>query len=134
MNIYLDIDGVLLANETNSATGANEFLLAVLSKYPGTTYWLTTHCWQGENRCIELLSPFLQPETIALLPKIKPTEWGELKTDAIDFSQPFLWFDDDLLPDEAKALQQHSASENYVPVDLQAQPGHLLELTRKFFS
>ena len=25
---------------------------------------------------------------------IKPTEWGEVKTDAINFSQPFLWFDD----------------------------------------
>ncbi len=134
MNIYIDIDGVLLANEIHTAPGANKFLRALLTKHPDSTYWLTTHCWRGENRCIELLSPFLQPETAALLPKIKPTEWGELKTDAIDFNQPFLWFDDDLLPDEAKVLRQHNALGNYVPVDLQSQATQLLELTRRFFS
>ena len=134
MNVYLDIDGVLLANDAHATAGADGFLQAILNKYPDSTYWLTTHCWRGENRCIELLSPFLQHEKGALLPKIKPTEWGELKTDGIDFSQPFLWFDDDLLSVEAKVLQQHSASDNYVPVDLQAHPGQLLELTRIFFS
>jgi len=134
MNVYLDIDGVLLANEVHAAAGADEFLRTVIQKYPESTYWLTTHCWRGENRCIEILSPVLQAETVALLPKIKPTEWGDLKTDAINFGQQFLWFDDDLLPDEAKALEQRHVSDSYVPVDLQTQPGQLLELTRKFFS
>ncbi len=112
MNIYLDIDGVLLANETHASAGADEFIRALLSRYPESTYWLTTHCWHGENRCIKILTPALHPETMAFLPKIKPTEWGELKTDAIDFSQPFLWFDDDLLSDEAKVLEQHNAIDN----------------------
>jgi hypothetical protein len=63
------------------------FFRAVLAKYPETTYWLTTHCWRGENRCIDVLRPALKPETLKLLEKVKPTEWGEFKTDAIDFSQ-----------------------------------------------
>lgn len=133
MNIYLDIDGVLLANESHTADGVDVFLQSVLAKYPDSTWWLTTHCWQGENRCIELLSPFLQPDTVALLPKIKPTEWGELKTDTIDFSQPFLWFDDDLLPNEAKVLEHNNATDSHVPVDLQAQPKQLVTLAQKFF-
>lgn len=134
MNVYLDIDGVLMANETHAAAGADEFLQAILNNYPDSTYWLTTHCWRGENRCTEVLSPILRPETIALLSKIKPTEWEDLKTDAIDFSQPFLWFDDDLLPDEAKVLAQYNATDNYVPVNLQTQPELLIALTQKFFN
>lgn len=43
MNIYLDIDEVLIANEMYSATHANEFLKYILTKYPNSTYWLTTH-------------------------------------------------------------------------------------------
>ena len=42
MNIYLDIDGVLLANENNAAPYADEFLQHILTKYPDSTYWLTT--------------------------------------------------------------------------------------------
>ena len=42
MNVYLDIDGVLLANEKSAANYADEFLQAVLAAYPDSTYWLTT--------------------------------------------------------------------------------------------
>lgn len=128
MNIYLDIDGVLLVNETHAANYADEFLQAVLEKYPDSTYWLTTHNWRGENRTKEVLSPYLKPETVKLLNKIKPSEWGELKTDAIDFDQDFLWFDDDLWPDELKALEKNKALEQYVMVDLQKDPDMLQKL------
>jgi hypothetical protein len=125
MNIYLDIDGVLLANERQAARFADEFLQVVLAKYPDTTYWLTTHCWHGENNALEVLRPVLKPETIKLIKRIKPTEWGELKTDAIDFSQPFLWFDDDLLPGEQSMLVAHDALQYLVAVDLAADPHQL---------
>ncbi|OGM16531.1 hypothetical protein A2V56_00600 [Candidatus Woesebacteria bacterium RBG_19FT_COMBO_42_9] len=42
MNIYLDIDGVILANDKQAALYAKEFLKYVTDNYP--TYWLTTHC------------------------------------------------------------------------------------------
>lgn len=128
MNIYLDIDGVLLANENHASLYADEFLQHILKKYPDSTYWLTTHNWRGENRAKEVLSPYLKPETVALLDKIKPSEWKELKTDAIDFNQDFLWFDDDLWPDELKVLEQNNATGRMIMIDLNKDPEILKKL------
>lgn len=128
MNIYLDIDGVLLANENHAANHVDEFLQAILNKYPNSTYWLTTHNWKGENRAKEVLTPFLKPETVKLLDSIKPSEWGELKTDAIDFDQDFLWFDDDLWPDELDVLEKHEAAEQFILVKLDEDPDMLQKL------
>lgn len=130
MNIYLDIDGVLLANDQHAANHADEFLQAVLGKYPDSTYWLTTHNWKGENRAKEVLSPHLKPETVKLLDKIKPSEWDELKTDAINFDEDFIWFDDDLWPDELNVLEKHEAVHNFIMVDLEKNPNLLSELTQ----
>lgn len=49
MNVYLDIDGVLLANEKSAANYADEFLQAVLAAYPDSTYWLTTRNWTKDD-------------------------------------------------------------------------------------
>ena len=130
MNIYLDIDGVLLVNEKHATKYADDFLQAILTKYPDTTYWLTTHNWRGEDRAKEILAPHLKPETVSLLDRIKPTEWGEFKTDAIDFDQDFLWFDDDLWPEELKALERNEAIENFIMVDLRKDPDILQKLTK----
>lgn len=130
MNIYLDIDGVLLANDKELARHADKFLQAVLRKYPDSTYWLTTHAWRGENRAKEVLAPHLKSETAALLDKIKPSEWNELKTDAIDFKQDFLWFDDDLWPDELNVLEKHEAAQNFIMVDLHKDPDLLDKLAQ----
>lgn len=125
MNIYLDIDGVLLANESHAAEYADEFLQTVLREYPETTYWLTTHNWKGENRAKEVLAPYLQPETVTLLDKIKPTFWNEMKTEGIDFTQKFLWLDDDLWDDELKELEKHDATDNFIMIDLNKDPDQL---------
>jgi hypothetical protein len=130
MNIYLDIDGVLLANDKEAARHADKFLQAILKKYPDSTYWLTTHNWKGENRANEVLAPHLQPETVALLDKIKPSEWDELKTDAINFEQDFLWFDDDLWPNELNVLEKHEATHNFIMVDLHKDPDLLDKLAQ----
>jgi len=134
MNIYLDIDGVLLADIGSPAHYADEFIQAVLQKYPDSTYWLTTHVWNGEHVVHESLAPYLKPETQALLYKIKPTVWGKAKTDGIDFNKPFLWFDDDLFDDEYEALAQRNALESQVRVDLADNPRHLKELIEQYFS
>jgi hypothetical protein len=130
MNIYLDIDGVLLINDKNVALHADEFIQYVISKYPNSVYWLTTHNWQGENRAKEVLAPYLKPETVELLDKVKPSEWKELKTDAIDFSQNFLWFDDDLWPDELAVLEANNATGNFIMVDLNKDPNMLESLLK----
>lgn len=132
MNIYLDIDGVLLANEHSAAEYADEFLQGVLAKYPDTTYWLTTHDWIEGNRAIERLTPFLKQETINLLPKIKSTKWDQSKTDGIDFNHPFLWFDDDIYPEEKQALVKNNALQNWIEVNLYKNPNHLKTLAEKY--
>jgi len=133
MNIYLDIDGVLLANEKSLAPFAEEFLNIILDRYPNTTCWLTTHCWRGENRAAEVLSPYLSTELADRIRQIQPTEWGEAKTDAIDFSQPFLWFDDDLYPAEKDALEANDAIDSWIKVDLTKDPDRLKYLLARLF-
>ena len=128
MNVYLDIDGVLLANENNAANYADEFLQAVLAAYPDSTYWLTTHNWRGENRTKEVLAPHLRPETVPLLDTIKPSVWNEMKTDGINFSEKFIWLDDDLWQDELKVLERHNATDNFILIDLQKNPDQLKDI------
>jgi len=130
MNIYLDVDGVLLMDRAVPAKHADEFLQAVLKKYPDSTYWLTTHVWKGENIIKQTLAPYLKSETQVLLEKIKPTKWGMVKTDAIDFDESFLWFDDDLFDDERVVLEKHGVLSSRVEVDLYKNPEQLLELIK----
>ncbi len=128
MNIYLDIDGVLLVNEKYAAAYADELIVRLLEEFPDSTYWLSTHCWKGENRTKQVLSGALKPETLELLVQIKPTEWGEAKTDGIDFSQKFLWLDDDLWPEELTALEKHNATDNFIMIDLNKNPNQLKDI------
>lgn len=127
MNIYLDIDGVLLAHEGRAADYADEFVQFILKHWPDSTYWLTTHCWKGQNRTYEVLEPFLKKKTLDQLHKIKPTEWGDLKTDAINFKRPFLWFDDDLFPEEKEILEHYRALECHRKINLSRDQFQLLD-------
>jgi hypothetical protein len=125
MNIYLDIDGVLLVNEKNAATGADELIQRILEVYPDSTYWLTTHDWKGQFTVHEVLDPVLKPETISLLDNIKHTIWDESKTDGIDFTKKFLWLDDDLWDEELSELEKHKATDNFILIDLYKDPNQL---------
>lgn len=115
-NIYLDIDGVLLANDKNPAKHADEFIKYVVENYP--VYWLTTHCKADDNYAAELLERYFLENTMKYIRQIKPTVWNTWKTEAIDFSSPFLWFDDDLFEKEREELEKHGALENWIEVDL----------------
>jgi len=134
MNIYLDIDGVLLANDRQPAIYAPEFIKYVLSNYPDSTYWLTTHCQGDANRPIQDVGHLFDNETVGLMKRIKPTTWlgSSAKTDAIDFSKPFLWFDDDLFIKEKQALLEHGVLENWIEVDLRKDPGALGKFLQSF--
>lgn len=118
MNIYLDIDGVLLANDLHPANFANEFLRYVLKEYPNSTYWLTTHCDGDPSVPISHIGHLFNKDVVELMKLIKPTKWHTAKTRAIDFSEPFLWFDDDLFYEERQALIDHNALDNWIEVDL----------------
>lgn len=56
---------------------------------------------------------------------IKPTNWQTLKTEAIDMTQDFLWFDDYILDVEKQILLQHDKLESWVKVDLEDKPDQL---------
>ena len=54
MNIYLDIDGVILGTKSPQKDVV-KLIKYILKHYPNSTYWLTTHCKGGVNRCAEWL-------------------------------------------------------------------------------
>lgn len=131
-NIYLDIDGVLLANDLNPANHVSEFLKYVLEKYPDSTYWLTTHCQGDASVPIQHIGHLFDTKTVELMKKIKPTSWDLAKTRAIDFKVPFLWFDDDLFYEEKQSLIEHKLLDNWIQVDLSKNPNQLSNFINSF--
>lgn len=127
MNVYLDIDGVFIAPQNRTADYADKFLQFVIQNWPNTTYWLTSYCRDGENRAQRILEPHLSRKTLSLLDHIQPLRWDELKTDAISFKQPFLWFDDNLYSEEAEILAHYNALECHHMINLTKNPYQLLD-------
>lgn len=132
INIYLDIDGVLLANDLTPALHADKFLAYILRNFPDSTYWLTTHCRGDAQTPIKHIGHMFSTETVELMKKIKATNWEVAKTEAIDFSQPFLWFDDDLFDFEKIELEKYSVLENWIEVDLATNPNQLAVFLQSF--
>jgi hypothetical protein len=133
-NIYLDIDGVLLTKDHRPANYSKEFIKYVLNNYPDTTYWLTTHCQGDATRPIKDVGYLFDDDTVELMKQIKPTSWqhSSSKTAAIDFSKPFLWFDDGLFINERNELINHKALDNWIEVDLRKDPDMLLKFIQSF--
>ncbi|MBR6097717.1 ADP-ribosylglycohydrolase family protein [Candidatus Saccharibacteria bacterium] len=117
MNIYFDIDGVL-KGVASPVEDLVELVTYVLDNFPGHVYWLTTHCKGGANNAIYALQDVFDEKLLDRMAKeIQPTDWGTLKTDAIDFDQPFLWLDDDLWQSELLVLKEHGAVNSHVMMD-----------------
>ncbi len=115
--LYLDIDGVLLANESNLAEGAADFIRYAADNFE--VYWLTTHCMHGDPEwAVEYVHRASDEDLSPWLKKFKPTTWSLAKTDAIDMTKPFLWYDDDCLYGERKALEDAGVPDSWVKVDL----------------
>src|SRR3989344_2677468 len=104
MNIYLDIDGVILTKDLEPADHLKEFLEHITGKHE--VFWLTTHCKGESEATLNYLSRFLDQDVLELLKKVKPTSWETLKTDAIDFTRDFVWMDNYLFPTERRVLEQ----------------------------
>ena len=124
-NIYLDIDGVILANEDNLSIGAEELIKYAVENFD--VYWLTTHCTESDathaiNYVMRAGNESLRPH----LEKLIPTSWSEYKTEAIDFSKPFLWFDDDCYLSERRDLEKNNAFNSWIEVDLRNYPDQLM--------
>ena len=130
--LYLDIDGVLLANETNLAEGANDFIKYAADNFE--VYWLTTHCMDDTTaHAIEYLQRATTEDLRPWLEKFKPVVWSLKKTEAINFTKPFLWFDDDCYSGEKIDLNEHGVSNSWIEIDLAKYPDqmvHELKLLR----
>lgn len=125
MNIYLDIDGTILNRELGSAKFCFEFIKNLLDKYP--VYWLSTHCKDDSQFTIQFLEKYFNEETIEIMKNILPTNWNTLKTEAIDFSKPFLWFDDYLFEAEKQILIKNNCLNSWIKIDLNKNPEQLKE-------
>jgi len=135
MNIYLDIDGTLIHEnlaEDKAAESLNDFLIALR---PHTTFWLTTHCRDGNpERPREIMKRYVPPELHADIDRIKPTVWDTLKTQGIDWSHDFIWFDNDISAFEWERLEQGSERQHAIEINLRANPKQLGEITRDIFA
>ncbi len=119
MNIYLDIDGVILDSgfgNTRPANYSTEFLKYLTENHK--VYWLTSHCKVGGNRIVTHLGPKLPDDAMEYVLKILPNPWSDLKTDGIDFTQDFRWIDDNAFIPELEALKQNDASEKLIKINL----------------
>ncbi len=129
MNIYLDIDGVLihdgLQNYGLPVNGALEFLKELTEKHD--CYWLTTHCKGGQNRAPEFLLKKI-PEAKEYIERIQPTEWNSWKTEAIDFTKDFRWIDDDVYEPERSELERYGCLKKLIVVNLHEEPDQLKDI------
>lgn len=123
MNIYLDIDGVLVGRGRVPALHLKEFLASCLENH--AVYWLTTHCKGDASTAVAYLEQILDKETLELTKKIKPTTWSHSKTEGIDFNQPFIWFDDYIFEFEKEQLRKNHCFGSWIRVDLVSNPDHL---------
>lgn len=124
MNVYLDIDGVLLKKDNTPAEGVIEFLKNVTENHD--CYWLTTHGRDGSlEHLMQYLKPKLPEACWAYLELIKPTVWDVLKTEGIDFSKEFVWFDDNLMESEKKVLKEKDSLNSFRLVELNIYPNQL---------
>lgn len=132
MKVYLDIDGTLIHEDLDRigqpAVGLPEFIQALR---PCDVYWLTTHCKDGDAaQAAAIVKRVLPEELHADIDKIRPTTWAEKKTEALDFSDDFIWFDNDIFDDEWEALKACGPEQSAVQVDLVHNPEQLTEIVR----
>jgi hypothetical protein len=130
MNIYLDIDGVILTSDLHPAKYAKEFLKFVTDNH--IVYWLTTHCKGDASFTVNFVSRFFDKETITSLRKIIPTNWTTSKTEAINFNATFLWLEDHIFDYEKEDLIKHGVLERWIEIDLSKNSNQLLDLVTNF--
>lgn len=127
MNIYLDINQVLLTSKNTLTLHSDEFLKSVI-KYP--TYWLTADYGGKVDMALSHLLPLLNHEQRDLITLIDRVPWDLARTEAIDFSEPFLWFTRAVDEFERSDLEVQACANNLVLIDTDKEP-EILKLYAK---
>ncbi|MDZ4758810.1 MAG: hypothetical protein SGJ10_11835 [Bacteroidota bacterium] len=128
--LYIDIDGIILASRpTKVANFAIPFIHYIIENFD--CYWLTTHCKGNTTNVMRYLKKYFDEDTMKLLMKIKPTNWKNLKTEAIDFTTDFIWIEDNPLEEERAILKKHYAEKKVLLLE-EKNPDALLQLISTF--
>lgn len=137
-NIYLDIDGTFLLDDSENngrpALGASEFLSyldALQRDGECRVNWLTTHCRESDDeQVIKYLKERLCDDDYNLIidMSIKPTTWHIFKIEAIDFTKDFLWLDDDAMLQDREVLLTHKSENKLIEMDLQTNKRQLIDI------
>ncbi len=125
MNIYLDIDGVLLTKHGEPAPHIEEFLKHIIENH--NVFWLTTHCKGDAEPTLIHLKRKLPLNVYQYIEHIRPTMWDVLKTDGIDFSKDFRWYDDSPMHSELLVLRKHDSENKLLLIDLNTNPNQLID-------
>jgi len=137
MNIYLDIDGTLIHEDLTErlgkpANGLPEFLRAISHH---NLFWLTTHCREGDPaRPIEILKRVTDESLHSIIESIKGTVWDTAKTQGIDWSQDFIWFDNEIAAHELDEFVSATANQQAIEVNIRENNNHLKEISRDILS
>jgi len=126
MDMYLDVDGVLLRKNGEAALFSFELIKYLTTAHK--VFWLTTHCRGGENYASQRLVPKYPPIAKKYLKKIIPTDWITWKTEAIDFTKDFRWIDDSPYQEELNVLAMYKALNKLIRVDLDRNPEQLKKI------
>ncbi len=117
----------LTANYGKAAAGLEDFIVALR---PYDTYWLTTHCTTGDPvNAVRIMKAVLPQSLHADIERIRPTTWDTFKTEGIDWSQDFIWFDNDIFPAEWERMRQGRDGQLVIEVNLKQNPEQLIEIT-----
>lgn len=122
IRVYIDIDGVLLRNGRGGPELIPRFSRVIgYLKKNFDCYWLTTHVRSGVGGAgaVKKLMPFLKKARMdpGILEGISSTDWQTLKTDAIDFTQPFIWLEDGPLIAERRICEEKGCLDSIMLVD-----------------
>jgi hypothetical protein len=130
IDVYLNVDGVLLDDDSQPANYSREFLKYAVPNFD--TYWLTRRDKDSGFVVLRDLSKTFEPRIMHLISQIRPTRWSFAKTQAINFERPFLWFDDELVIHERLELIKYNALPNWVNVDLSRDENRLADFLVRF--
>ena len=118
MNLFIDIDGVLLGkslqnHQAQLANNSEEFIKFCLEYFD--CYWLTTHCRGSTDTVIDYLHPYATHEFLVLIERIQPTNFRTFKTEAL-FGD-FIWIDDQPTAYELQLLDENNWFDRWFEVN-----------------
>jgi len=126
-NLYLDVDGVLVFphkdNPTKEYVDQFMFDFIVSSKNLfNRIYWLS--CWTKTGNTEQLYGEYPSLRDVESI----PLEWNNLKTNAINWNQPFIWIEDGVLAEERRIFNEKAINGQHI---WEVRPGEYAMLNRK---